>query len=571
MGYTALYRQYRPRVFDQVRGQSHIITTLKNQISGNKIAHAYLFAGTRGTGKTTTARIFSRAVNCIKPENGNPCNQCIVCEKALAGNLMDIVEIDAASNRGVDEIRDLREKVKYPPTEGRFKVYIVDEVHMLTTEAFNALLKTLEEPPSHIIFILATTEPHRLPATVLSRCQRFDFKRISIAEIADLLRQVVKEADIDIDDKALEHIAGRVDGSARDALGLLDKCYAYGEERITLDKIISVLGIASEGLLFNLAETLSRRDAAGCITLLSDAIGDGKDAGRLFKDIIHYLRDMLVVKVSPLASVTISETKRDALLALVKKIEINTLIRWISILSEAEAKAKWSTYSGVLLEVALIKLCEPTMGTSLEGIIDRISRLEKIVLKDEAYVDTVAGRGKRDTDTMAARGLRRGESPGKGENEKNVPKGSEFNGDRDAGVADDKKSDSNAKDETTTEKKPSLEEIAKGWDGTLKRIEKTKKGLYTIIKGSRPIEVKGATLVIGCKALTGIYREIANRKENKDALKDALASTIGMHFNIQIENIADDKQERPAESEQGDQSLYAEAVEIFGEEIVGEL
>ncbi|MGI6702555.1 MAG: DNA polymerase III subunit gamma/tau [Clostridia bacterium] len=619
MGYTALYRQYRPLTFDKVAGQPHITTTLKNQVMGNRVAHAYLFAGTRGTGKTSTARIFARAVNCSNIQQGNPCNSCELCSKALAGKLMDIIEIDAASNRGVDEIRDLREKVKYPPAEGKYRVYIVDEVHMLTAEAFNALLKTLEEPPSHVIFILATTEPHRLPATVLSRCQRFDFKRIPTTEITGLLKQVAEGAGIDIDNQALEHIAGCADGSARDALSLMDKCSIFGGEHLTLDRVVSVLGMANEGLLFGLSEELSARNAAGCIMLLNQAVQEGRDIGQLFKDIIHHLRDILIAKVAPSGLSEMSEDKRDRLLAAAGTIVTNTLIRWINILSEAEAKAKWSTYPDVFLEVALVKLCEPSMDPSPEGIIDRLSRLEDIVLRNGAVyavpggqAGTTAGgmpvsaqgddgdstggiqaksctmtEAKNNTETGELDGVRpdkenhvnTGEKvdagnhkeasavPDKEEDGRHITKEGAGHGDGKGDRAGGKEKTVEAGGDGDSGQNVSLEQMKEAWTKVLGHLENTKKGLYTILEGSRPVEMNGTSLVVGCDALHGIYHDIANRKESKDALGDAVFSVTGARLDISIKDTAGSDETSGDDTGQ-DCSLYEEAVSIFGSDLV---
>ncbi|MFA6670204.1 MAG: DNA polymerase III subunit gamma/tau [Bacillota bacterium] len=644
MGYIALYRQYRPLTFDQVAGQLHITTTLKNQVMGDRIAHAYLFAGTRGTGKTSTARILARAVNCLNLQQGNPCNSCELCSGALAGKLMDIIEIDAASNRGVDEIRDLREKVKYPPAEGKYRVYIVDEVHMLTTEAFNALLKTLEEPPSHVIFILATTEPHRLPATVLSRCQRFDFKRIPAVEIIGLLKQVAEGAGIDIEDQALRHIAGCADGSARDALSLLDKCSTFEGEHLTLDRVVSVLGMANEGLLFGLSEELSRRNATGCIMLLNQAVRDGRDTGQLFKDIIYHLRDILIAKVAPSGLTDISGGKKDKLLAAAGRVEVNTLIRWINILSETEARAKWSTYPRVFLEVALVKLCEPSMDPSPEGLVDRLTRLEDIVLRNGTVYrvpDGRAGTAFGETPATAQTG-----NAGRAENTKNAV--ADIKNDKKTSYMDDGRPDrknhietdgrssvrNDKKDSTVPEQRKkmnstvpeqeenercsedegirlcdndvgasgkeddsgfvdskvdgsggkeeeeagdgdsgqdiSLEQLEKAWDSVLRHLEKTKKGLYTILEGARPVKINKNLLVVGCDALHGIYHEIANRKESKDALGVSVFTVTGARLDINIEDTTG-REKAPEEEIGEDYSLYEEAVKIFGSDLVDSL
>lgn len=597
MGYTALYRQYRPLTFDRVAGQQHITTTLKNQVTGDRIAHAYLFAGTRGTGKTSTARILARAVNCTDRKDGNPCNRCKTCSRALEGKLMDIIEIDAASNRGVDEIRDLREKVKYPPAEGRYRVYIVDEVHMLTAEAFNALLKTLEEPPSHVIFILATTEPQKLPATVLSRCQRFDFKRIPFPEMVKLLEQVSGEAGIDIDQRALELIAGRADGAARDALGLLDKCSVFEQGPLTLDRVVSVLGMAQDRLLFDLSRRLSKRDAAGCIMLLDRAAQDGRDTGQLFKDIIYHLRDILITKVAPSGLADLSDKKKEDLKALASEWEVNTLIRAINVLAEAEGKAKWSTYPEVFLEVALIKLCEPSMDDSLEGIMDRLSRLEDMVLKgvsagsgdkipageelppaaaENSAVppgESAGGPDKdRDSETVSKASPRQNKKSDAG-HEKETDKGLE----NDDGKSDVQKHDEPEEREALQRDghrsgpgNISLEQVEAAWGDVMKYLEKHKKGLYTMLMGSRPVRVNEDMLVVGCEALYGICYEIANSKENRDALGEAVYSVTKAHFDIKIESI-DVQREAGRQDLREDCSLYEEAVSIFGGDLVERL
>ena len=597
MGYTALYRQFRPLTFDRVAGQQHITTTLKNQVTGERVAHAYLFAGTRGTGKTSTARILARAVNCTDRKDGNPCNRCKTCSRALEGKLMDIIEIDAASNRGVDEIRDLREKVKYPPAEGRYRVYIVDEVHMLTAEAFNALLKTLEEPPSHVIFILATTEPQKLPATVLSRCQRFDFKRIPFPEMVKLLEQVSGEAGIDIDQRALELIAARADGAARDALGLLDKCSVFEQGNLTLDRVVSVLGMAQDRLLFDLSRRLSKRDAAGCIMLLDRAVRDGRDTGQLFKDIIYHLRDILITKVAPSGLTDLSDKKKEDLLALAAEMEVNTLIRAINVLSEAEGKAKWSTYPEVFLEVALVKLCEPSMDDSLEGIMDRLSRLEDMVFKgvSAGIVDKAPAGGELTPAAADNFAVPPGEgtgNPDKNEDNETVSKASSRqNSESDAGhekdndetleknggKGDGQRSDKPEKQEDLQRdghrSEPgnvSLEQMKAAWGDVLKYLERHKKGLYTVLMGSRPIQVTEDTLVVGCEALYGICYEIANSKENRDALGDAVYSVTKACFDIKIESI-DVQREAGRQDTQEDCSLYEEAVSVFGSDLVERL
>ena len=299
MSYTALYRKFRPDTFEEVKGQEHIVTTLKNQIQAERIGHAFLFCGTRGTGKTTVAKILARAVNCEHPVNGSPCNECAACKAIRSGTSMNVIEIDAASNNGVDNIREIREEVAYRPTEGKYKVYIIDEVHMLSTGAFNALLKTLEEPPSYVIFILATTEAHKIPVTILSRCQRYDFRRISIDTIAGRLRELMNKEGVQAEEKALRYVAKAADGSMRDALSLLDQCIAFylGQE-LTYDKVLEVLGTVDTEVFSRLLRQVLAGNVTGCIYILEELLVNGKELTQFVADFTWYMRNLLLVQTS---------------------------------------------------------------------------------------------------------------------------------------------------------------------------------------------------------------------------------------------------------------------------------
>ena len=299
MSYTALYRKFRPDNFSDVKGQDHIVTTLTNQIKHNRIGHAYLFCGTRGTGKTTVAKILAKAVNCEHPVDGSPCNQCAMCKAIQAGTAMNVIEIDAASNNGVDNIREIREEVSYRPTEGKYKVYIIDEVHMLSTGAFNALLKTLEEPPSYVIFILATTEAHKIPITILSRCQRYDFHRITIDTIASRLEELLNIEGVEAEEKAVRYVAKAGDGSMRDALSLLDQCIAfYLGQTLTYDKVLEVLGAVDTEVFSKLLRRVIQGDVTGSIHILEELIVGGRELGQFVGDFTWYMRNLLLVKTS---------------------------------------------------------------------------------------------------------------------------------------------------------------------------------------------------------------------------------------------------------------------------------
>ena len=299
MSYTALYRKFRPDNLTDVKGQDHIVTTLTNQIRHNRIGHAYLFCGTRGTGKTTVAKILAKAVNCEHPVNGSPCNECAMCKAIQAGTAMNVIEIDAASNNGVDNIREIREEVSYRPTEGKYKVYIIDEVHMLSTGAFNALLKTLEEPPSYVMFILATTEAHKIPITILSRCQRYDFHRITIDTIAARLEELLKIEGVEAEEKAIRYVAKAGDGSMRDALSLLDQCIAfYLGQTLTYDKVLEVLGAVDTEVFSKLLRKVIQGDVTASIHILEDLIVGGRELGQFVGDFTWYMRNLLLVKTS---------------------------------------------------------------------------------------------------------------------------------------------------------------------------------------------------------------------------------------------------------------------------------
>lgn len=380
MSYTALYRKFRPDTFEDVKGQDHIVTTLKNQIRADRIGHAFLFCGTRGTGKTTVAKILAKAVNCEQPVDGSPCNECPTCRAIQAGTSMNVIEIDAASNNGVDNIREIREEVTYRPTQGKYKVYIIDEVHMLSAGAFNALLKTLEEPPSYVIFILATTESHKIPVTIQSRCQRYDFHRISIDTIAGRLRELMEKEQIPVEEKALRHVAKAGDGSMRDALSLLDQCIAFylGQE-LTFDKVLEVLGTVDTEVFSKLLRKVLEQDVTSCIHILEDLLVNGKELGQFVNDFTWYLRNLLLVKTSEDAEevLDVSSENLKALQEESQLIDTDTLMRYIRVLSELSNNLRNATQKRVLVEVGLIKLCKPAMETNLDSVLDRLRVLEE--------------------------------------------------------------------------------------------------------------------------------------------------------------------------------------------------
>ena len=379
MSYVALYRKFRPAEFSEVKGQEHIVTTLQNQIKANRIGHAYLFCGTRGTGKTSIAKIFAKAVNCESPVDGSPCGNCATCKSIAAGTSMNVIEIDAASNNGVDNIREIRENVAYSPTEGKYKVYIIDEVHMLSIGAFNALLKTLEEPPEYVIFILATTEAHKIPITILSRCQRYDFKRITAETICARLTELMDKEAVDVEEKALRYIAKAADGSMRDALSLLDQCIAfYLGKKLTYDNVLEVLGALDTDVYSGLLRKIIKRDIPAVMSDVEGIVMQGRELSQFVTEFIQYLRNLLFVQSADhledfleVSTENLAQLKEEA-----KMIDADALMRYIRVFSELSGQIKYSTQKRVLTEVALIKLCKPQMERTYDSLLERLSAIE---------------------------------------------------------------------------------------------------------------------------------------------------------------------------------------------------
>jgi DNA polymerase-3 subunit gamma/tau len=389
MGYTALYRKFRPIKFSEIVGQEHIKKTLKNQLISDRVGHAYLFNGGRGTGKTTTAKILARAVNCLNPKDGEPCNECEICKGALSGSLTDIIEMDAASNNSVEDVRSIREAVNFLPTKAKYRVYIIDEVHMLSTGAFNALLKTLEEPPEHVKFILATTEPQKLPATILSRCQRFDFKRISDEDIVKDLRFVCKESDIKITDEALNLIAVLAEGGMRDALSILERCNQEGTDEINEDKVKDLVGIPKTVFINKIVDSVINENVEETLNTLQEVINEGKDINNLVWEIIKYIKDILLYKSTGKTEIY-NQEEIENIKKISDKISKQELINLICELSEIENSMKISTQKAIILQTGLIKLCNKqeisTKTTNIEGEMTKNSDLERRVTKIENFL-----------------------------------------------------------------------------------------------------------------------------------------------------------------------------------------
>lgn len=508
MSYTALYRKFRPDNFLDVKGQEHIVTTLKNQIKAGRIGHAYLFTGTRGTGKTTVAKLFAKTVNCENPVDGNPCNECRMCKGIAAGTAMNVIEIDAASNNGVDNVREIVDEVRYSPTEGKYKVYIIDEVHMLSTGAFNALLKTIEEPPSYVIFILATTEVHKIPITILSRCQRYDFKRISIDVITNRLAELMKAENIAVEEKALRYIARVGDGSLRDSISLLDQCISFylGQE-LTYDKVLDVLGAVDTQVFGRLLGYIKAQDAGSCIKLLEEIENTGRELGQFTIDLIWYLRNLLLLKTTENITDLVIEVSTDNLALLQKEaseIDEQALIRYIRVFSELTNQIRYAARKRVLVEVALIKLCRPQMEQSMDSILDRIRSLEE---KLEKGVITVA----------------------EGSITQSVPTSE------------------------TVAKKPAvlpqalpedLKEVVAKWKNIVAQLGRKAPALHHVLNGATLSidENKGLVIVV----TDSLDKDLIERESHMELIKETLASLVSKQVNVSVRYL-DPAQERLAD------------------------
>lgn len=503
MSYTALYRKFRPTVFEDVKGQEHIVTTLKNQIRSGRTSHAYLFCGTRGTGKTTIAKIFAKAVNCEHPVDGSPCGECAICRSIAAGTSMNVIEIDAASNNGVDSIRQIVEEVNYSPAEGKYKVYIIDEVHMLSIGAFNALLKTLEEPPAYVIFILATTEVHKIPITILSRCQRYDFRRISIDTIADRLKELTQKEQVQIEEKAVRYIAKVADGSMRDALSLLDQCIAfYFEQELTYDKVLDVLGAVDTGVFSRMLREILKGDAAAALGVLQDIVLQGRELSQFVTDFAWYLRNLLLIKSADGVE-DIIDVSSDNLVRLKEEAELaenDTIMRYIRILSELSGQIRYATQKRILIEMAIIKLCRPAMETDTASLADRIRQVEEKLEKGIPMMAVNPGAGSGSVPGNGTAPLQGGEKPvGKAELPKAIPE--------------------------------DIQNVVSRWS---RIVDETANPMKSYLKNAYPsLSGDGKLLVV---VQDGLPSDYFKRQENRDQLKAVIGRVTGKDMEIIIQS-----------------------------------
>lgn len=532
MSYTALYRKFRPSEFSDVKGQDHIVTTLKNQIMADRIGHAYLFCGTRGTGKTTVAKIFAKAVNCEHPVDGNPCGECASCRAIASGASMNVIEIDAASNNGVDNIREIRDEVAYSPTEGKYKVYIIDEVHMLSIGAFNALLKTLEEPPSYVIFILATTEAHKIPVTILSRCQRYDFRRITTETITDRLKELMETEQVEVEDRALTYIAKAADGSMRDALSLLDQCIAfYLGQDLKYENVLEVLGAVDTAVFAEMLSYILKADTYACMQLLEQIIMQGRDLGQFVSDFVWYLRNLLLVKTTDdeakaediidVSADNLEQLKKDS-----KQVDVDTLMRYIRVLSELANELKFSTQKRIKVEVTLIKLTRPAMEQrqDMGDVISRITLLEQEM--QEAMEALKNGVAAGIPFAAGAQGMSASADAA------GNASGYAGNASSDAGMAV-----SQPVQKRVIEAMPEdIKQLAKQWDSIVHSIEEPLKRTH-LLNSHVTLAEDGQSLELMTSSPTAY--ELFSREDDKAELVALIEERTGIHVNLIVTKLQD--------------------------------
>lgn len=509
MSYIALYRKWRPLVFEDVVEQEHVVNTLKNSITKDRIGHAYLFCGTRGTGKTTMAKIFARAINCLSPKGGDPCNECEICREILSGTILDVIEIDAASNNSVDNIREIRDEVVYTPSRSRYKVYIIDEVHMLSTGAFNALLKTLEEPPSHVVFILATTEPHKLPATILSRCQRFDFRRITKESIAERLDRIAKDSGTVLSEDAARLIASMSDGALRDAISILDQCISVGKSEITYEDVLAVTGVANEAFVSALVDAVAAKDVNGVLKLVGELVTEGKDIPNFVSDVVLYYRNILICSMTddPSKVLDLSGERLEAVKKQSSRYERNQVISIIKELSALSASLKWAEHPRVMLEVSLLKLCEGifSSGDDLQKRVEMLERkLEGAQIVSGSSLNTAP-----QIKSEAVPELRAVSVPQSAA----IPK----------------------PEEKEREQSKQTVKGLEAWRDVLAALKGNgKMMLYSNLEGTKAVELSGNKVGIDFGGAGGFNKLIASKPENLSLLEEMLSKELGRSVKVKI-------------------------------------
>jgi len=527
MSHLALYRKFRPLVFDDVVGQDNVVNTIKNQVLNNSFGHAYLFSGIRGTGKTTIAKIFARSINCLNKKDANPCNECNICKSIMNGSSIDIIEMDAASNNGVDDIREINENVMFAPSNAKYKVYIIDEVHMLSKGAFNALLKTLEEPPEYVVFLLATTEPNKIPDTILSRCQRYDLKRVSSNDIFKRLVKILDELNTEYDVEALNLIISKSEGSVRDSLSILDQCLSY-ENKLSYDLVVDILGIIEIEILNDLVKTIIDENVSSAIELVNETFNKGKDIKQFVESILNYFRNLLVVKMhsNAIKLINSSDSQYDFYKEYAEKIEITEILRILNIFIDLEKNIKWSAHSKILFEMAIIKIFNNEYDFSIETLIQKIKKLEdkinllelgKFIKKDEEVKVPISKSVKYET----------GESI-----EKFIEEGS--------------KSVTN------------IDEILSKWNEVLKIIKKVRIKVYAFLMESEPIAVYGNKITLKFNSEYKFHGDNLMKVKNRTTVEEVLEKVFSKKLTIDVtyDNLLKESNNKKTENVEEEISNY---------------
>jgi DNA polymerase-3 subunit gamma/tau len=582
MSHVSFYRKWRPQAFEEIIGQDRVTRTLQNAIRTNRVVHAYLFAGHRGTGKTTTARILAKALNCVTGPTATPDGSCPNCQAIAGGYSVDVIEIDAATNRGIDEIRELRDRIRLTPTEGRYKVYIIDEAHMLTTEGANALLKTLEEPPAHAVLVLVTTEPHRLPPTILSRCQRFDFRRVSQKEIIARLRHIAETEGFRVEEPALALIADAADGSVRDAESILDQLASFAEGPITGDDVVSVLGILAEDIALRLADAILRRDVPACVDLVDHVISEGKDVRQVLRTLLDHFRDLLVLQSGARTDVLdTTEQRLAALRAQAERAAVGDVLQALKVLAATEAEARWSPQPRLLLEIGLIRLCRPEMDATLEGLRARLAGLEQRLGGD-------AGGGAAASPQPAEPRPVQDRPPAPAQPTPPAPAPAPSRPQPRPGTRPPSKGPMNAttppavmavvETPVDLEHRPplqtaphvALEDVRRSWARILEEVKHSKMFCHALLIEGIPLQVDAGTLVIGLRTGYNFHAENLHRPENRSIVEGAIERVLQQRLRLQCTILDGDtgyQASGPSVSAATD-PVIAKAMELFGAEVV---
>ncbi|AFL98531.1 DNA polymerase III, subunit gamma/tau [Desulfitobacterium dehalogenans ATCC 51507] len=551
MAYLALYREWRPKNFKDMVGQEHVTKTLMNALVQSKVAHAYLLSGPRGTGKTTTAKVLAKALNCEHRDGVEPCNQCPSCLSIDQGSAMEVFEIDAASNRGIDEIRDLRDKVRLSAGESKYKVYIIDEVHMLTTEAFNALLKTLEEPPERVVFILATTEVHKIPLTILSRVQRFEFHRISLEQIYKHLDKVCQTIGRDVDSEALQIIAQKSEGGLRDALSILDQCLLL-DGKLGVEQVYQVLGMVGEEFSAKLVDHLLARDYAKTLGFLGEGINQGMDPRQIIRELLDYLRQALLY-TSTQAFPHIAPHLKEHLAFQCETIGLKTLLQWIGILLQGESQLKYAANARLAAELLLVQVIYdsgPSYGKESPQVLERLQELE------EEIKNLSSGKSRKESKV---------ESPKKAEERSSdLPSHKKH---VESPVQDKPVSTQEGKDSSSL----SFQDVQGHWGEVLEQVRKRKKSTHAFLMEGKPVELDGDTLVIVFKEGFSFHRDKVNQKENRETIEEVLGSLFGKAYALQslLENeyVKGNKDSDQAEKSK-ENPMVKKAADLFGSDLL---